>query len=264
MLDLSLLDAEKTYGPWIIVPKIDAACRDMSDRHYSRRTIGARFFTRPGENIVMRNAEGTAMFVSWRSKYPRKDAYGMAWECTIFRSEGVENYLSSDLIKYALYATTKEWGDFPADGFITYVDPKSVQSENAGFCFEKAGFVRQPKRSSKGYICYKTDMDSLQLVIEEMSTVHYLEWTKQNMSMALNSGEYMEAYEFQEEAERLQQKLTELKKEMKSRKLKAWSSVESPVTKEDLDLITDPYFNWMADPQYFKKKGIEIEGYNLC
>jgi hypothetical protein len=258
ILDFSLIDCEKTYGNWIITNKGDKACRFLADRHYSRRTVGAAQFTRPGTNLVLRTANGLATFVAWRSKFKRKDKYGNAWECSIFRNETGSGYLSSDLIKYALYATVEEWGNLPEDGFITYVDPLSVKSDNPGYCFEKAGFVRQPYRSTRGYIAFKTDQDSLNLVLREMSLVHYLEFCKYNISIALNSGEFMDAYEFQEDAAETESKLESLKKHMKEKNLKAWSSFESSVTKEDLDLITDPISNWMADRDYFLQCGIRL------
>ncbi|MGE6756013.1 hypothetical protein ACQKFO_21665 [Rossellomorea sp. NPDC071047] len=259
LLDLSLLGTERTYGDWIVTHKGDHSCRLLSDRHYSRRSIGAKQFTRPGENLVLRTADGSAVFVSWKSKFKRRDRYNRAWECSIFRNENPKQYLSSNMIKYALYATYKEWGEFPDDGYISYVDPASVQSKNAGYCFERAGFVRQPVRSQRGYICYKTEMASLKLILEEMSIIHHLEFSQYNISLALNSGEFMEAYEFQEAAEEMYIRLFEIKKKMKDRKLKAWSQVNQPISKKDLDLITDPYSNWMADKDYFESRGIYID-----
>jgi hypothetical protein len=256
MLDWSEVEDEKTYYPWILTHKGDQSCRLLADKHYSRQTIGAKMFTRPGENLVFRLADGSALWVSWRSKYKRKDGYGYCIENTIFRNES--SFLSSDLIKMAMYATTQEWGEIPQDGFLTYVDPRSVQSKNAGHCFEKAGFRRQKKRSTRGYIPYLTDQTALNLVLEEMGAVRFLECCKEQIICALHSGEYMEAYEFQEMAREQLSFLEQLKDKMKQQGLKAWSKYELPLTEEDLDLLTDHDFGWMLDKEYLQRKGLEL------
>src|SRR5690554_2720310 len=115
-----MLDGLSQYGKWIVTNKGDAACLALADRHYSRQQPGTKQFTRPGTNLVLRTSLGDAMWVSWKSKYNRKDGYD-AWECSHFRNESV--HLSSELIRQAIYATIAEWGtDFPKDGLITYVN----------------------------------------------------------------------------------------------------------------------------------------------
>lgn len=63
-----------------------------------------------------------------------------SWRCTIFRNES--DALSSDLIRSAMEATATLWGSRPADGWITWVDTRKVNSRNPGYCFLKAGWVR--------------------------------------------------------------------------------------------------------------------------
>lgn len=128
---------------WIITNKGDQECRVLADRHYSRQKIGARQFTRPGRNLVLRTEIADAVWVTWSGI--RDDGID-AWECTIFRNESA--YLSSDLIREAVEITIREWGQPPTDGIITYVDQTKVRSVNPGFCFLKAGW-RKSGRSKR-------------------------------------------------------------------------------------------------------------------
>lgn len=120
---------------WIVTNKGDQECRVLADRHYSRQTVGARLFTRPGRNLVLKTESADAVWVTWSSI--RDDGVN-AWECTIFRNESP--YLSSDLIREAVEITIREWGQPPPDGIITYVDQSKVRSANPGYCFLKAGW----------------------------------------------------------------------------------------------------------------------------
>jgi hypothetical protein len=131
------------YGPWMKVKKTDDSCRQLADRHYSRQTVGADQFTRPGENIVMRTALGDALWVTWRGI---RDDGLQAWECTHFRNES--DLLSSDMIRSAVAATLSLWGHPPPDGIITYVDAAKIRSVNPGCCFKAAGW-RQIGRSKR-------------------------------------------------------------------------------------------------------------------
>ncbi|MDO6657497.1 hypothetical protein [Anaerobacillus sp. 1_MG-2023] len=255
MLNWSEVDEVRTYGDWIVTTRSDQAVRHLMDRHYSRVTIGATQFTRPGENIVLRTADCSAVFIAWRTKYKRKDGYDCI-ENTAFRNEST--YQSSDLIKMAVYAIVDIWGKLPTDGLLTYVSPNAVKSENPGYCYEKAGFIRQKKRSTRGLIPFLTSEKAMDLVLEEMGAVHILNACQRNIVAALESGEYMEAYEFQSLAEQQMFKLNGLKQSMKEMKLKAWSSYEKPFTKLDLDLVTDPYNHWMLDTKYFERKGLVL------
>jgi len=238
MLDWTSINFESTYGPWIKTSKADQSCRKLADVHYSRITVGAKQFTRPGENLVFRTADGSAFWVTWRSKYKRKDSYGYAIECTHFHRTAACEHLSSDLIKWALYGTIQEWGELPTDGMITYVDSSKVQSKNAGYCFERAGFKRLKKRSSKGLLCYKIDQSTLELVLEEMKLIkaweeHYLYL----LNLTLNSGEFMESEIIVEEAQQDLLKLKiEYREKMKQIGINAWSEVEEPITLEELHL----------------------------
>lgn len=163
---------ELENGHWQRTKKTDPACVALADKHYSRVTVGASQFTRPGENIVYRTADGNAVWVSWRSQFERKDGFGRAWECTIFRNES--QFTSSLLIKEAIEKTVEAWGPLPVDGMVTYVSPTKVKSQNPGYAFLRSGFKRLKKRSKKGLLIYHltqerfTEARDSDLVVDEI------------------------------------------------------------------------------------------------
>lgn len=140
---------------WIETDKGDPAARELADRHYTRQSIGARMFTRPGYNqvLIAEQANGRrAVFVWWRPKWEsgikgteRFDRLRCI-ECTIFRNE--TRFRSSDLILEAISclltwdrANDTDW----KDGIITAVNSiktsggRSISSP-PGMCFRAAGF----------------------------------------------------------------------------------------------------------------------------
>ena len=132
----TMLDLQQ-YGPWVVTHKGDMSCRQLADRHYTRQTVGAPMFTRPGRNLVLRTPFGDAVWVTWSGI--RDDGMD-AWECALFRNESA--HLSSDMIRWAVRASLAEWGRPPKDGFITYVDQTKVRSSNPGFCYIAAGWKK--------------------------------------------------------------------------------------------------------------------------
>ncbi len=226
-----------SYFPWLITYKGDQAIRILADRHYSRQTIGAKQFTRPGTNLVLRTADAKAVWVSWKTKFLRKDGYN-AIECTIFRNES--EHLSSTLIKTAIHATLKEWGELPGDGIITYVDDRKVNSVNPGYCFIRAGF-KKVGRSSKGLALFQLTPERAKLMLDEFRTAIALSVEQYFINFAMECGEFMEAYDSQEKAKELEEHLLLLHKEMKNNRMKAWSDYEYTLEREDLDFIIGPY-----------------------
>jgi len=117
----------------------DDECRQLADRHYSRRTVGARQFTYSGRKLVLRNTSGSVVFV-WM--YPdaamRMDGQ-TGYNNALFRNESDRR--SSEIILEAERAVIEKWGPGRA---YTYIDPRKVQSVNPGYCFKVAGwrFVR--------------------------------------------------------------------------------------------------------------------------
>lgn len=70
--------------------------------------------------------------------------------------------MSSDLIVEAVAATRYAFGDPPAQGMITFVDPGEVRRKrDPGRCFLRAGFRRLDQRTGSGLLV-------LQLLGEEM------------------------------------------------------------------------------------------------
>jgi hypothetical protein len=124
---------------WAVANRASRRCRLIADRHYSRQNVGAEQFVRPGRCLVLyaRTASGEALWVtSWQKHADH--AWPGAWECTIFRNEGAGQ--SSALIAQAVSASRAFFGEPPAAGMITFVDPGAIRSDNPGYCFKRAGF----------------------------------------------------------------------------------------------------------------------------
>ena len=109
----------------------------LADRHYSRRTPGARQFCYSGRKLVLRNAEGTILFV-WMFGDPKLRMDGqVGYNCSIFRNES--SRLSSEIIIEAEKLAVEKWGSGRA---FTFVDGRKIRSKNPGCCFRKAGWKR--------------------------------------------------------------------------------------------------------------------------
>lgn len=176
-LMLDLVDGKHTL--WHVTKKTDDSCRQLADRHYSRQTIGAANFCRPGNNYVLRTLEGNAVWVSWYSKY-RDDKFN-AIECTLFRNESV--YLSSELILLASLMTFKHFGENAPQTIITYVKADSVQSTNAGYCYLKAGYTKLDHKSTKGLLTYAiTYEDLLNCIQEKIVTSKWFKGIKEQIN----------------------------------------------------------------------------------
>lgn len=114
----------------------DHEMAELADRHYSRRTIGARQFLYAGRKLVLRNAEGTVLF-GWL--YPDEDKRQdgqTGFNCVIFRNES--GRLASEIILEAEGFADRKWG---RNRFYTYVDPRRVRGNPPGNCFYRAGWA---------------------------------------------------------------------------------------------------------------------------
>jgi hypothetical protein len=112
----------------------------LADRHYSRRTPGARQFLYSGRKLVLRNAEGTVLFGwVWPDPTMRMDGQE-GYSCAIFRNESTRR--SSEIILEAEEMAFQKWG---RNRVFMYVAPDKIQSVNPGYCFKVAGwrFVRR-------------------------------------------------------------------------------------------------------------------------
>lgn len=119
----------------MVTNHFDQECRLLADRHYSRRTVGARQFCYSGRKLVLRNYEGSVLFV-WMFPDPtmRMDDQ-TGYNCAIFRNESER--LSSEIILEAENMAFEKWGP---NRLYTYVNPSKIASRNPGYCFKLAGW----------------------------------------------------------------------------------------------------------------------------
>src|SRR5439155_4879522 len=86
----------------------DAEMAQLADRHYSRRTIGARQFAYNGRKLVLRDTVGAVLFV-WMYPDPALRMDGQfGYNNAIFRNESTRQ--SSDIILEAERAAVAYWG----------------------------------------------------------------------------------------------------------------------------------------------------------
>lgn len=136
-----------TRPHWWVTRDGDLDCHELYVRHYSanvyrdgRRDVDKRFCG-PGEKLVLRTADGRAMFV-WRKFVDdcldqRTGNRQEGVNCAVFRNEG--EHLSSELIRQADAIADAVWTD---RRHYTYVNRKKIRSANPGFCFQCAGWRR--------------------------------------------------------------------------------------------------------------------------
>ena len=126
----------------VVTTHFDPEMAMLADRHYSRRTVGARQFLYSGRKIVIRNAEGSILF-GWLFPDPSMRMDGQTgYNCAIFRNESTRR--SSDIILECEDIAFERWGP---GRMYTYVDPAKIASVNPGYCFKMAGwrYVRKSK-----------------------------------------------------------------------------------------------------------------------
>lgn len=129
---------------WTKVTKFDKRACAIADRHYSRRKPGSGQFMPPGQTLVLLSADEKAVWGWWR---PHPDSGIMAmngldgWTCTIFRTES-KLWLASEMILSAERELLSAELGLGPDGLLTYVWDRKVHSENPGYCFKMAGWLR--------------------------------------------------------------------------------------------------------------------------
>jgi hypothetical protein len=133
-LTVPLLEFDE--GRLVKTTHFDDEMRQLADRHYSRRTVGAKQFLYSGRKLVLRDAAGTILF-GWLYPDPamRMDAQTGA-TCAIFRNESTRR--SSEIILEAEEHARRRWPEVTR--FYTYVDPSKIESVNPGYCFKVAGW----------------------------------------------------------------------------------------------------------------------------
>lgn len=124
---------------WWVTKDGDRTCLALYCRHYSsrkrkKRTIAQ--FVGPGACIVLRTADGDAVFV-WRDYINDIQPKQEGIECALFRNESP--HLSSELIRQADAIADFCW---PSQRHYTQVDPAYVGGNPPGSCFLHAGWKR--------------------------------------------------------------------------------------------------------------------------
>lgn len=120
----------------IVTTHFDPEMARLADRHYSRRTVGARQFLYSGRKIVIRDAAGEMVF-GWVYPDPAMRMDGQTgYNCAIFRNESARQ--SSDIILECEAIAVARWGP---GRMYTYVNPAKIRSRNPGYCFKAAGWV---------------------------------------------------------------------------------------------------------------------------
>jgi hypothetical protein len=116
----------------------DPEMAKLADRHYSRRTVGARQFCYSGRKLVLRNSQGTVLFV-WMFPDPqyRMDEQ-VGYNCAIFRNES--DRLSSEIILEAEEMAFAKWGK---NRCYTFIDVGKIKSVNPGYCYKVAGWKQE-------------------------------------------------------------------------------------------------------------------------
>lgn len=121
---------------WIQIKDGNEMARILFHRHYSYHPYkdgrNPKLFVGPGEKMVLITPDAKALLV-WRRFISRDGQKGV--NCAVFRNEGPR--LSSELILEAEHLAWQRW---PGERLFTYVNPHKIQSQNPGFCFQKAGW----------------------------------------------------------------------------------------------------------------------------
>ena len=111
---------------WCQSNRADKAARKLADRHYNRQKIGSPQFAPSGSCAVFLTEDGKAF---WITSAPFAEyvmhRWAGAWVCSAFRSEGAG--MASDLIREAISATLAHYGEPPALGLVTFIDPRKVE-----------------------------------------------------------------------------------------------------------------------------------------
>lgn len=136
---------------WHRVKASDPLARSMRDRHYSTQKPGGRTVGPPGRRLVLISDDEQAMWIThWPDPRLVLDKID-ALRCTVFRREGRRHERASVLIRAAMVFSEEFYGAAPA-GWVTYVEPSKVRSQDPGYCFKMAGFELDQDFKSKRLI----------------------------------------------------------------------------------------------------------------
>jgi len=134
--------------------------------HYSRRTPGSKTFTGVGKEIVLVTKCGRAVWACVYQRTPSAKGTGASrgragatdikprflWRNMMFRNLGAG--LSSWLIQDATEETYRQWltryGVLPNERLRTEIGVAEVKSQNPGYCYLRAGWVKGKVRNRHG------------------------------------------------------------------------------------------------------------------
>lgn len=137
---------------WRMSHRADIGALPLADRHYNRRKVGSPQFVPPGRCVVLLIPDAALWVTSWPFAEYVRHAWPGAWVNSLFRREvrshSTSHSLShaSDLIRSAIAITRSIWSP-PAQGMVTFVDPKHVRptivrgARIYGYCYLRAGFT---------------------------------------------------------------------------------------------------------------------------
>ena len=140
---------------WYLTSDGDEYCLELYERHYSCKTYAdgrkRKLFVGPGEKLVLRTWKADAMFV-WRKFVDDSGQKGI--NCAVFRNES--QIQSSKLIQEADAIADAIW---PNQRHYTFVNAQKIKSNNAGYCFKRAGWK----------VCGETKINKLIILHREVS-----------------------------------------------------------------------------------------------
>jgi hypothetical protein len=119
----------------IVTTHFDPEMRMLADRHYSRRSVGARQFLCSGRKLVIRDAAGTMLFGWMNCDLDKRFDGQRGYNCAIFRNESARR--SSDIILECEVLAYAKWG---LNRVYTYINAAAIKSPNPGYCFKCAGW----------------------------------------------------------------------------------------------------------------------------
>lgn len=134
-----------TQPHWWLTKDGDRTAYRFFRKHYSAKKNAkpkTKQFVGPGESIVLRTLDCSALFV-WRKFIDgcideRTCEPQAGINCAVFRNES--GYLSSELVRQADAIADRGWTD---RRHYTYVDPTELsRAKNPGWCFLCAGWRR--------------------------------------------------------------------------------------------------------------------------
>lgn len=144
--------------PWKQVADGNRTAFNLFTKHYSFNNKSKRIgqnklrFCAPGERIVLLSTCEKALFVWSRQKYRKDEQAGV--NCSVFRNES--EHLSSKLITEAVKIAYRKWGKVR---LFTFVDSRSVQSKNPGYCFKMAGWNKCGSTKHRDYLIFELNPD---------------------------------------------------------------------------------------------------------